>query len=260
MEIPRTPTTPSGGFSGHPLAIQNTTYLTHETAEDDTKSKRHMRYGLCWKPDCLQIWNNSIGILFWLTFYAFTVGFIIFGTVNANTSSFERRFSLSSQEAGWISCMYDLAAGVFVLPITIYGTRGHKARLLAMAGIIVSMGSFAMLIPHFASGPYQLEEDDQSICKSNETSPIYATPDRSDYTFFYLLLFGQALHGIGSSTLYSVGVVYLDSSIKSDKAPIYYTIFYLGAALGPSTGYLLSGHFLSYYVDFDTVDTNSITA
>ena len=85
----------------------------------------------------------------------FTVpGFAVNGVNNVNTTTLERRFNLPSSTVGMISSAYDFAAGILVLPITYLGARSHHPRMLAIAALFMSIGSFLMSLPHFTSGPY----------------------------------------------------------------------------------------------------------
>ncbi len=39
--------------------------------------------------------------------------------------------------------------------------------------------------------------------------------------FFFLLLCGQILHGIGASPIYTLGVTYLDESVSEESSALY---------------------------------------
>lgn len=43
--------------------------------------------------------------------------------------------------------------------------------------------------------------------------------------YLYILMLGQFLHGVGGSTLYSLGVVYIDANVKSQDSPLYQGMF-----------------------------------
>ncbi len=87
--------------------------------------------------------------------YCCVPGFLVNGVNNINTSTLERRFQLSSSQVGWVSSAYDISAALFILPITFYGTFGHKPRILAVAAFCMSLGSFTMCMAHFTSGKYE---------------------------------------------------------------------------------------------------------
>ena len=111
-----------------------------------------------------------------------------------------------------------------------------------------------------------------------------------------VFILGMILNGIGGTTLYSVGVVFLDNSVSPRTFPLYQGKYdncrvawmtfaekstgkfftniiintcnnrrfslqsgflYSASILGPAVGYLLGGYFVgSLYVDFDKVDAD----
>lgn len=36
-----------------------------------------------------------------------------------------------------------------------------------------------------------------------------------------VLILGQILHGVGGTTVYSIGIVYLDTNVKTKNSPLY---------------------------------------
>ena len=81
-----------------------------------------------------------------------------------NTTSMERRFNMASSTVGLISSAYDFSAGIFVLPITFFCARAHHPRMLAIAAIFITVGSFVMTIPHFTTGLYDIERGVSDDC------------------------------------------------------------------------------------------------
>ena len=77
------------------------------------------------------------------------------GINNVNTTSYERRFELTSSQVGWISSAFDIAASIFGVVIGFCGNRRHKARILTVAFIVAAFGSLCMFLPHFLTGLYQ---------------------------------------------------------------------------------------------------------
>ena len=57
------------------------------------------------------------------------------------------------------------------------------------------------------------------VVAENSTSVDCVVGDSSNYYWF--LIFGQALHGIGGAALYTLGVPYLDDQIKIKNTPVY---------------------------------------
>ena len=88
--------------------------------------------------------------------------------------------------------------------------------------------------------------------------------------YFWLLVIGQIGHAFGGSAVYTLGLPYMDTQIKTRDTPLYIGTFsppkmvclkhvkialFSGimqgfAALGPGLGFILGGVFLKFYVDF----------
>ncbi|XP_071112274.1 solute carrier organic anion transporter family member 4C1-like [Haliotis cracherodii] len=214
-----------------------------------------------YRPDWLQVFNNPKCLLFFLCAYCMILGFVVNGINNVNTTSIERRFNLPSAKVGLISSAYDIAAGILGVFVSYYGSGRNKARWVAGAGVIMAMGSLVMSLPHFTTGAYELGELDQSFCEHNGTSnTTTCAQDTETYlsNYLYVFILGQMLHGVGGTTVYTVGVALLDDSLPSQSTPLYLGILYGCSVLGPGLGFVIGGQFLSYYVDFDTVNTSSL--
>ena len=85
----------------------------------------------------------------------------------------------------------------------------------------------------------------------------YNTPtDTALQNYLYVFLLGQALHGVGGTTLYIVGVTLLDDSVPASSSPMYVGVLYAFATLGPALGYIVGGQFLNIYVDYHVSDSD----
>ncbi|KAK7091396.1 hypothetical protein V1264_009081 [Littorina saxatilis] len=220
-----------------------------------------------WKPQCLRRFNNPSCLLFFFSLYALSLGFVVNGINNVNTSSIERRFNLASARVGMISSAYDVSAAILGLLISYFGSGRYKARMVGVAVIISSLGSVLMALPHFTTGPYRLGGGSgTSLCNlaSNTTTTVSSVTaaeqceveqENSLSHYLYVFILGQMLHGVGGTTIYTVGVALIDDSVNPSSTPLYLGILYGSAVLGPGLGYVVGGTFLSYYVDFDIVDT-----
>lgn len=216
----------------------------------------HDRDVLCgigkFRPKWLQVFNNPKAMCVFITIYAFTHGFIANGVFNINTTSFERRFHLSSYHVGWISSANDISAATLGLLISFYGAGRHKARWLSMGIAVTAVGCFLMGLPHFLTGLYQWGQNDERICrKEGDNCEANSDPGLSKYLF--LLMAGHFLNGVSGSTLMTVGMSYIDDSISSESSPLYTGIVHAMLYVGVGVGYVLGGAALNLYVDFDRV-------
>ncbi|XP_064597330.1 solute carrier organic anion transporter family member 4C1-like [Liolophura sinensis] len=223
---------------------------------ETTDGDHRCGFGAC-RPGWVQICNNAKFLLVLLSAFSFIQSFVVNGINNVNTSTYERRFGLPSSQVGIISSAYDISAGILVLPISYYALRGHKTKMLAIGVAVMALGSFLMSIPHFTTDIYHWGQNTTGLCDTaNKTT--CAIRDSSLSNYLYLLIAGQLLHGVGGTTLYSVGTSCLDDNVVAKRSPIYVGIMYAFAALGPALGYILGGQLLNIYVDFDAVDTKKV--
>ena len=51
------------------------------------------------------------------------------------------------------------------------------------------------------------------------------------YNYLYVFILGQMLHGVGGTTIYTVGVALIDDSVKPSSTPLYLGELKLGTAL-----------------------------
>ena len=119
-----------------------------------------------WKPPWLQRLYNNKAALVLLCWFAVLQGFVVNGLNNVNTTSYERRYQLTSKEAGMVSSAYDFAAGFAVLIPSYFGSKGHKPRWLAFSAFMFALGSFVMTLPKILADPYQPPNtsDQSSVC------------------------------------------------------------------------------------------------
>ncbi|KAJ8322339.1 hypothetical protein KUTeg_000810 [Tegillarca granosa] len=184
-------------------------------------------------------------------------GFVVSGINIVNTSTIERRFLLPSSRVGMISSAYDVSAAVLGLIISFYGSGGHKPRLISMATVAMALGSFIMVLPHVTTDNYHWGEEAVDVCQATDTQQECTNENDSGLgSNLYLFLLGQILHGLGGTTLYTIGISLIDDSVTASSSPMYLGILYSFATLGPALGYLIGGQFLNIYVDFDVSESH----
>lgn len=103
------------------------------------------------------------------------IGFVVNGINNVNTSTIERRFELPSSRVGTISSAYDVSAAILGIVISYFGSGQNKPRLIAIAAVVMSIGSFLMALPHFTTGPYEWGQNKAETCKG-----------KNNFIYFYL--------------------------------------------------------------------------
>ncbi|KAL4235923.1 hypothetical protein ACF0H5_004313 [Mactra antiquata] len=226
-----------------------------EESESDEFVETRCGLGTC-RPSLLQRLNNPPVLLTCLCVYTLIHGFSVNGINNVNTTSYERRFDLKSSSVGWISSSYDISAAICGVVIGFYGNRRKKGRILTCAFLLSSIGSLCMWLPHIITERYEWGQDQSHLCSSTgrtitETADSCAKDDQKLSNFLTFLLIGQLMHGVGGSTLITVGYSFIDDSVTAATSPVYISMIGLCQMLGPMVGFLVGGMLLDVYVDFE---------
>ncbi|XP_060562690.1 solute carrier organic anion transporter family member 4C1-like [Ruditapes philippinarum] len=226
-----------------------------EGREADEHFDTRCGIGAC-RPSLLQRCNNPQVLLVCLCVYTLVHGFAVNGINNVNTTSYERRFDLTSSSVGWICSSFDISAAICGVVIGFYGNRRKKGRILTGAFILSSIGSLCMWLPHFITPRYEWGQGQSHLC-SAKSAVLPDAEERcreGDWTlssFLTLLLIGQLMHGLGGSTLITVGYSFIDDSVTAATSPLYISMIGLCQMLGPMIGFLVGGMLLDVYVDFE---------
>ncbi|XP_066947164.1 solute carrier organic anion transporter family member 4A1 isoform X1 [Macrobrachium rosenbergii] len=231
-------------------------------AEDDDEVTEECGW-LCFRPKFLQKTRTAKWVLFWLCWAAAAQGMVVNGFVNVCITSIEKRFDLRSTDTGLIAGAYDIASVLCSVPVSYLGSRpgSSKPRWLGLGVFIMGIGSFFFTVPHFASPLYDPRSGSDSTAKvlfclkeGSRNPKCGVIVEDWISSFRHIFIFGQFLHGVGASPLYTLGITYLDESVPVKMSSMYLGIFYAMAVIGPAFGYLLGGQFLKIYIDSPKVD------
>ncbi|OUC48787.1 sodium-independent organic anion transporter [Trichinella nativa] len=189
------------------------------------------------------------------------------GLVPNSITTLESRFQLSSSQSGLFSSAYDIAVLVVLLPVCHFGDKGHKGKWLSLGMLVMAFGSLICTLPHFISEPYEYSEGEQfEICRKNHsTASLFNVKSDEIFNknaqpyFFYILLLGQVMHGIGAAPLYTLGVAYLDENVSQKMSPVYLGIYFAFATLGPALGFIIGGMLLNINGDIDKITQDKIS-
>ncbi|KAH8039261.1 hypothetical protein HPB51_005507 [Rhipicephalus microplus] len=224
-------------------------------------------------PSFLQGYRTHRCYLICLCVLGMTQGFVVNGLVSVVTPTIEKRFQLLGIEVGAsiglstpvfsvIQSMFNVASCIMTTPVSYHGGVGHKPVIIGIGALFVATGSMVFASPHFLAPPYISQGSGTAdVCPQKGPSGKCAALARSGAasanSFKYFFMVGHALHGVGSSPFYTLGVAYLDQNTPSSSASIYMGIFYATSVLGPAMGFLLGGYFLSKYTDI-TADSSKL--
>ena len=164
---------------------------------------------------------------------------ILYHWVGQSSYNILRRFQLKSAEAGTITSSFDIGSLLLMIPVTYFGGKigTNRPRYISLGMIIMAIGAFIWMIPHFATPAYKNEEID-----GRGTGSLRQ--------FFYVFVLAQLLIGSGSCPLETLGIAYIDDNVDSDTSPLYIAIFQTGIVLGPAAGFVLGGQLLNFHTDF----------
>ena len=98
----------------------------------------------------------------------------------------------------------------------------------------------------FNNTPPEAADNRYQLCSKNVTE---VTCNSSNTVAYLLLLLGQVVIGLGASTLYSIGITYLDELVHPKYISFHLAIIYVVQVIGPAIGFGLGGALLSIYVD-----------
>uniref|UniRef100_K1RCR9 Solute carrier organic anion transporter family member n=1 Tax=Magallana gigas TaxID=29159 RepID=K1RCR9_MAGGI len=232
--------------------------------EDEEWERKHLRYG--WgkfTPDCLQVFNSIRWYVFFTCVFSLFQGYLVNGVINAIISTLEKRFELPSSKSGLIVSSNDFIAFFLVLFISFYGGERHKPRLIGLGIITLGIGSFIFSLPHFFTGLYSVSgdaDDFENVCYANATSTscLETNTESNVQNYLYVFMLANALHGAGSTPMFTLGTTYIDNNTKAKNTSFYLGLIYAAASVGVAAGYMLGAQTLSIYTDFDKVNPEDL--
>ncbi|KAF2357630.1 Organic anion transporter polypeptide OATP [Trinorchestia longiramus] len=220
----------------------------------------------CFSGRCVRHSRTAKWLLFWMCCAAAVQGMVVNGFVNVSITTIEKRFNLKSRSTGIIASSYDVASLLVVVPVSYLGSRpgASKPRWLGLGLILMGLGSFTFLLPHFAVPAYegQLSSNiNGSDLRHGCHNPDFVGSDCDSSgdgswlsNFLYVFILGQVLHGLGATPIYTLGMVFIDESVPLIQSSFYLGIFSAMAVVGPAVGYGLGGQFLKYYIDSPAIN------
>ena len=188
--------------------------------------------------------HHDTSVKFSNSYSVYTAGF-----VSTVLSTVERRYNFSSTAAGFITCIYEITYTLAVIFVWCFGGRGHTAKWLGMGCFIQGIGCLIFMSPQFIffnNTPPEAADNQFQLCSTNVTE---VTCNSSNTVAYLLLLLGQIVIGIGASTVYSIGITYLDELVHPKYISFHLAIIYVVQLIGPTIGFGLGGALLSIYVD-----------
>nr|CAB3266360.1 solute carrier organic anion transporter family member 4A1-like [Phallusia mammillata] len=223
--------------------------------ESETGCGLQYSYGCCCKPKryifkfmrCFATPQFALAVL---SAIGFLQGFVISGLVNVVITTLEKRFGLRSRDSGFIVSSYNFASLLAIPFVTYMGGKGHKPLWVGWGIVLMGLGCFVFTIPHFAAPSYDVTSINESQFLCVEDHVKIAGEVSALHIYLFVFILAQVMNGVGTSSLYTLGLTYLDENVPQQASSVYHGIYYACAsALGPAGGYILGGYTLQLYTD-----------
>ncbi|CAH1251833.1 SLCO5A1 [Branchiostoma lanceolatum] len=204
--------------------------------------------------------------------FNFLTSSIHFGFLNGALTTIEKQFGISSYQSGLIKSCKEIGELCIVLFVAYLGGKGHRPIVLGATILLTGVGMAMLAIPHYLLDPYDYGNNQGNgtlgagLCPApingSVADPICLAGSgtgSSSETLIYFMYFGMALSGFGPSAFTTIGISYMDDHTPNKTSPLYYGIIYACGSAAAALGYVVSSVLLSFFVDFDRVDSASVT-
>ena len=190
----------------------------------------------------------------------FITGMIISGFTAAGLTSMERRFQLSSKQAGMIVAAHDVSSLILVVFVSYYGETRHKAKWIGIGALVTSIGCMLFALPHALAGKYVPDDafsnsQRTATCSSNSENVTRSYTQfcenlsPSDWKYMFVFIGAKLVLGAGMTPAFTLGPAYIDENVSPEIAPMYIGVWFIATFFGPGVGYLAGGTLMTIYVD-----------
>ena len=187
---------------------------------------------------------------------ALPAGMIISGFTAAGLTSMERRFQLSSKQAGMIVAAHDVSSLIFVVFVSYYGETRHKAKWIGIGALITSIGCLLFALPHALAGKYapndragDLMGESMCLLHPNNGTTSCENLSPSEWKYMFVFIGAKLVLGAGMTPAFTLGPAYIDENASPEVAPMYIGVWFIATFFGPGVGYLAGGTLMNIYVD-----------
>uniref|UniRef100_A0A8C2H7J2 Solute carrier organic anion transporter family member n=1 Tax=Cyprinus carpio TaxID=7962 RepID=A0A8C2H7J2_CYPCA len=197
--------------------------------------------------------------------------------MKSSVTQIERRFDIPSSLIGFIDGSFEIGNLLVIAFVSYFGAKLHRPRLIGAGCLIMAMGSFITVAPHFFQGPYKYET---TISHFPAFNVVCSCSLVFIYLFIYFYLFyffceecekaassslwlyvflGNMLRGIGETPVMPLGLSYLDDFSREENTALYMALIQTVGIMGPMFGFMLGSFCAKLYVDIGAVDLDTIT-
>ncbi|OAF69993.1 Solute carrier family 21 member 14 [Intoshia linei] len=197
-----------------------------------------------WRPEFLQRLNSPVCLLASLCMTSIVQGMIINGFISTSITTLEKTFGFNSKMSGFLAASYDVIIVIVLIPISFFGPKYHKNKIIACSMILLGVGSILFALPHFTSYEY-LEHPSKEMCNIDKNFDETFQERKSSMFAYSIFIISQLINGLACSTIFTLTYVILDENVSKVKSSIYLGIFYGCAVAGPGIGFFLNSIFLN---------------
>ncbi|XP_070611080.1 solute carrier organic anion transporter family member 1C1-like [Erythrolamprus reginae] len=191
----------------------------------------------------------------------------------------ERRFEISSSVVGLIDGSFELGNLLVMVLVSYLGPLVHRPKVIATGSLIMTLGCFLSVIPHFIMGHYNYKSIAVSLANSSTSISACAPVSAHHYTvaetshnttvvgcekmarsnFWVFVLAGNLLRGIGEAPVMPLGMSYVDDFAKEENSAFYLGIVRSVGMFGVTIGFLLGAICGNLWVDIGAVNSDALT-
>lgn len=199
--------------------------------------------------------------------------------MKSSITQIERRFNIPSSLIGVIDGSFEMGNLLVIAVVSYFGAKLHRPKLIGAGCLLMALGSFVTVIPHFIMGKYEHEtsiahsvnlttyilpcQSNQAVtsdetANSEEISVAECQKEASSSMWIYVFL-GNMLRGIGETPVMPLGVSYVDDFAREENTAFYLACIQTVGILGPVFGYMMGSLCAKLYVDIGFVNLSTVT-
>ena len=156
---------PLGGDSPYAV-VQTPGFITTpsdigEHSSDEKNVDTKCGTGPC-KPACLQSCAKPTTFLIGISLLVLVQSMLVSGYTSGIITTIERRFDLSSTEAGVVISSYEFTCMFATVFISYFGDKYNRAKLIGRGAIFIAIGAVIFTLPHFLGGTYEVKSSNNT--------------------------------------------------------------------------------------------------
>uniref|UniRef100_A0A8D2LFU4 Major facilitator superfamily (MFS) profile domain-containing protein n=1 Tax=Varanus komodoensis TaxID=61221 RepID=A0A8D2LFU4_VARKO len=170
----------------------------------------------------------------------------------------ERRFEISSSLVGLIDGSFEIGNLLVIILVSYLGPKVHRPKVIAAGCLVMSLGSFVMVVPHFIMGANIFLLLLSILSSPQQPCEVDCEKMASSYLWLFVLA-GNLLRGIGEAPIMPLGMSYIDDFATEENSAFYIGTVRASGLFGPTFGFMLGSFCANLWVDIGVVDVGTLT-